>query len=144
MSEWTYGRFVSQLTLSRFPFAVGGGCAARDATSGADALAVARLSKAFELFVFGPEGASPLPAELLVVDAVSSMGDGPPTDCASFTTSWVICSAITICGSAVAAGGSVSEACSLGGKDMGGSGSGRGRMRPAAHVGKGRKSKVVT
>jgi uncharacterized membrane protein len=45
----------------------------------------------------GSEDASPLPAEWLVVVAVSSMGAGPPIDCASFTTSWVICSAITIC-----------------------------------------------
>jgi hypothetical protein len=44
----------------------------------------------------GAECASPSPAGVLVDVAVSSMGDGPPIDCASFTTSWVICSAITI------------------------------------------------
>jgi hypothetical protein len=49
------------------------------------------------LFVFvGPEGCSPLAAEELVVDAVSSMGAEGPTDCASFTTSLVTCSAITV------------------------------------------------
>jgi hypothetical protein len=42
------------------------------------------------------EDVAPLPAEDLVVVAVSSMGKALPTDCASFTTSWVICSAITI------------------------------------------------
>lgn len=137
MLERTDSHSRSPLTFSTFPFAVDEGCAAADVMSGTGALAVARLSEAFESCGFGPEGASPLPAESLVADAVSSMGDGPPIDCASFTTSWVICSAITICGSAVAAEGSVSEACSLGGKDMGWSGSGRGRMRPAAHVERG-------
>ena len=79
---------------------------------------------AFESSGFGPEGTSPFPVELLVVDAVSSMGDGPPIDCASFTTSWVICSAITICGSGVAVGGALSEACSLESGDMVGTGAG--------------------
>lgn len=48
--------------------------------------------------VAGPEGCSPLAARELVVDAVSSMGADGPTDCASFTTSLVICSAITVSG----------------------------------------------
>jgi hypothetical protein len=47
--------------------------------------------------VVGSEEASPSPAELLVDVAGSSMGDEPPIDCASFTTSWVFCSAITSC-----------------------------------------------
>lgn len=50
--------------------------------------------------VAGPEGCSPLAAEELVVDALSSMGAGRPTDCASFTTSLVTCSAITVFGTA--------------------------------------------
>jgi hypothetical protein len=48
--------------------------------------------------VAGLEGCSPLAAEELVVDAVPSMGAEGPTDCASFTTSLVTCSAITIFG----------------------------------------------
>lgn len=102
------------------------------ALSKAVALVVTGSSEGFDSSVFGPEGASPLPAELLVVDAVSSMGEGPPTDCASFTTSWVICSAITICRSVVTAGGFLSEACSLEEEDMGVNE--RGRVRPAVHV----------
>lgn len=39
-------------------------------------------------------GAAPADDSLVVV-ALTSMGEGPPIDCASFTTSWVICSAIT-------------------------------------------------
>lgn len=53
-----------------------------------------------ESVVAGPEGCSPLAAEVLVADAVSSMGAEGPTDCASFTTSLVTCSAITVCGTA--------------------------------------------
>ena len=55
-------------------------------------------SKGLLFVVAGPEGCSPLAAEELVVDAVSSMGAGRPTDCASFTTSLVTCSAITVSG----------------------------------------------
>jgi hypothetical protein len=57
-------------------------------------------SEGLEWVVAGPEGCSPLAAEVLVVDAVSSMGAGRPTDCASFTTSLVTCSAITVCATA--------------------------------------------
>lgn len=39
-------------------------------------------------------GAAPADESLVVV-ALTSMGGVPPIDCASFTTSWVICSAIT-------------------------------------------------
>jgi len=62
--------------------------------------------------VGGPEGASPLPAEVLVADAESSMGEAAPIDCASFTTSCVVCSAITRLGTIGVAAGSWSEACS--------------------------------
>ena len=55
-------------------------------------------SENLESVVAGPEGCSPLAAEVLVVDAVSSMGAGRPIDCASFTTSLVTCSAITVPG----------------------------------------------
>ena len=57
-------------------------------------------SEDLESVVAGPEGCSPLAAEVLVVDAVSSMGAGRPIDCASFTTSLVTCSAITVCATA--------------------------------------------
>jgi hypothetical protein len=65
-----------------------------------------------EAVVAGPEGVSPLTAGVLVVDAVSSMGAGRPTDCASFTTSLVTCSAITVSGTVVAKD-SMSDSCSL-------------------------------
>lgn len=39
-------------------------------------------------------GAAPADESLVAV-ALTSMGGVPPIDCASFTTSWVICSAIT-------------------------------------------------
>jgi hypothetical protein len=65
-----------------------------------------------------PEGSSPLAAGVLVVDAVSSMGVGRPTDCASFTTSLVTCSAITVSGT-VEAKDSLSEACSASEKETG-------------------------
>jgi hypothetical protein len=57
-------------------------------------------SEDLESVVAGPEGCSPLAAEVLVADAVSSMGAGRPIDCASFTTSLVTCSAITVCATA--------------------------------------------
>jgi hypothetical protein len=59
-----------------------------------------------------PAGSSPWAAGVLVVDAVSSMGAGRPTDCASFTTSLVTCSAITVSGT-VAATDSLSGLCSV-------------------------------
>lgn len=129
---------MSPLTLSVFPFVVFEVCAAADATSESVAPVVEGSFAAFESSVFGPEGTSPFPAELLVVDAVSSMGDKPPIDCASFTTSWVICSAITICGSGVAADGALSEACSLGCEDIGGN---ERRRVTSCPCGRGRKSK---
>lgn len=76
---------------------------AAEAGAGAAAEAVVAAAVeaegASEILVFvaaGPAGCSPLTAEELVVDAVSSMGAGRPTDCASFTTSLVTCSAITV------------------------------------------------
>jgi hypothetical protein len=124
------------LTLPKAPSAVSEGRAALAALAGFVAFVVVGSWEGFESCVFGPEGASPLPAESLVVDAVSSMGAGPPTDCASFTTSRVICSAITICRAVVAAEGSLSEGRSLQGEEeednMGGIR--RGRVRPAVHV----------
>lgn len=123
------------------PLAVSRSGAALAAVAGIDVLVVIVKSEGFESCGFGPEGASPLPAESLVIDAVSSMGAGPPTDCASFTTSWVICSAITICISVDAAGGSLSEDRSLQEEDM--DGSRRGRGRPAGHVDEGRKSRFI-
>jgi len=62
--------------------------------------------------VVGPEGCSPLAARELVVDAVSSMGAESPTDCASFTTWLVTCSAITVSGT-VAVEGLLLESCSV-------------------------------
>ena len=47
-----------------------------------------------------------------------SMDAAAPIDCASFTTSWATCSAITGCGSAVAGSGRVSESESLSVLDM--------------------------
>jgi hypothetical protein len=58
------------------------------------------LGSVVAVAVAGPEGCSPLAAEVLVADAVSSMGAGRPIDCASFTTSLVTCSAITVCATA--------------------------------------------
>ena len=49
---------------------------------------------------------------MLVADAEASMGAGRPTDCASFTTSLVTCSAITVCGT-VAGEDALSESGSL-------------------------------
>jgi hypothetical protein len=68
--------------------------------------------------VAGPEGSSPWAAGVLVVDAVSSMGAGRPTDCASFTTSLVTCSAITVSGTVVAED-SLSDSCSVDTKETG-------------------------
>lgn len=59
-------------------------------------------SEGLLVVIAGPEGCSPLAAMELVVDAVSSMGAGRPTDCASFTTSLVTCSAITVFATAAA------------------------------------------
>lgn len=101
------------LTLSIPPSALSEGRAALPVFTEFVAFVVVGSLEGLELRGFGPEGASPSPAELLVVDAVSSMGAGPPTDCASFTTSRVICSAITMCRSVVAAGSSLSEGRSL-------------------------------
>lgn len=75
-------------------------------------VAVEEGSETVEFVVAGPAGSSPLAAGVLVVDAVSSMGAGRPTDCASFTTSLVTCSAITVSGTA-AAKESLSELCSV-------------------------------
>lgn len=67
--------------------------------------------------VAGPEGCTPLAARELVVDAVSSMGAEGPTDCASFTTWLVTCSAITVSGT-VAVEELVLEWCSAGATEV--------------------------
>jgi hypothetical protein len=59
-------------------------------------------SEGVPFVIVGPEGCSPLAARELVVDAVSSMGAEGPTDCASFTTWLVTCSAITVSGTVAA------------------------------------------
>ena len=77
------------------------------------AFVVEGASGSLESRADGPEGASPLPAEVLVADAESSMGETTPMDCASFTTSCVVCSAITRLGTVGGAAGSQSEGCSI-------------------------------
>ena len=57
------------------------------------------------------EGAVPFPAVVLVDVALTPAGKASPADCASFTTSRVFCSAITILESGVGAHGSTSERC---------------------------------
>ena len=64
---------------------------------------------------------APLTAGMLVVVAVSPMGAGRPIDCASFTTSLVACSAITV-SETVVAQDSLSDSCAELGKDDGVSG----------------------
>lgn len=75
-------------------------------------VAIEEASEDVDFVVVGPEGGTPLAAEVLVVDAVSSMGARRTTDCASFTTSLVTCSAITVSGT-VSAEGSMSEVFSV-------------------------------
>jgi hypothetical protein len=133
------------LTLPMAPSAISEGRTALAALAEFVAFVAVGSSEGFESCVFGPEGASPLPAELLVVDAVSSMGAGPPTDCASFTTSRVICSAITICRAVVAAKGTLSEGRSLREEEEDNMArNSRGRRRPAVHVAQGEGRKVFT
>src|SRR5690242_5751777 len=71
-------------------------CAPAAGAASVVAFVEAGASESLLFVVAGPEGCSPLAAEELVVDALSSMGAGRPTDCASFTTSLVTCSAITV------------------------------------------------
>lgn len=131
----------SLLTSSMPASALAKDRAALAVLDGLVALVVVGSAKGLESRGSGAEGSSPLPAELLVVDAVSSMGAGPPTDCASFTTSRVICSAITMCRSVVAARGSLSEGRSLREENMGRNR--RGRGRPAVPADQGRRSESI-
>jgi hypothetical protein len=98
------GVFSATCTLS--------GAAVSAEVASVASVAVELGSEMVESVVAGPEGSSPWAAGVLVVDAVSSMGAGRPTDCASFTTSLVTCSAITVSGTAVAKE-STSDSCSV-------------------------------
>lgn len=106
----------SALTAAAGPSLFADACApAAEAESVVVAFAEAEGASEVLLFVVvaGPEGCSPLAARESVVDAVSSMGADSPTDCASFTTSLVICSAITV-SEPVAVEELLSECCSAG------------------------------
>jgi hypothetical protein len=113
MPELTAGAYSSQscnstLTPVQLTFAVSslstsGACLLSSSIASVLAAVEWGSFEAMGLVVVGLEGTSPAPAESLVVVAVSSTGERPPIDSASFTTSWVICSAITIPGSVGAA-----------------------------------------
>lgn len=92
------------LTVSTSPWGLGATCALRTGPPSAafPFASASALASAFAWVVSGPEGDAPLTAGVLGVDAESSTGAGRPTDCASFTTSWATCSAITVSGAVVA------------------------------------------